>query len=392
MNTRQTAIIGAVVLAVLALLAAGCETGGYYTPQAVDLTRIAQEPDGPAKATAEAIALAEFGTRSAIEVQAQQASANATAMAAIADATAQAARAQADQQRIYATQQAAAATSAAHDRAVQATANAQSTQVAFSMAATAQAQSIEATVRTQEIEATATAQAYEREATATAQYRADVATSTAGAAAYFATSTRQAWEGKTTATAESWQATQQVGQATMTRQAEKREEVLGYGRDYGIPAVLLAVVGCVVALIVYGLRQYAQRPVVYERSILGDAEPMAVPQQGGGYAFVDLDRQPGPVLRVLPSGVVEAPLLRSAGQEERTTARDQLVDMTARPKLGPGHKGGQSPPLPVAPPPTPPAPGIKSLRVLRQLGQAERAGFLPPPLIEALAADWEEEK
>jgi len=165
------------------------------------------------------------------------------------------------------------------------------------MQLTAQAAAIEATATERAYRATATQQALDREATATAQHKADMATAT-----------RQAWEAKATATAESWQATQQAVHATMTHQAERREQVLGYGRDYGIPLVLLLLGGGMVAFLIYAARQYQKRPIVYPRSVLGDAEPMAVPQKDGGYAFVDLDRQPGPVIRVLPDGTVEAPL------------------------------------------------------------------------------------
>ena len=110
-------------------------------------------------------------------------------------------------------------------------------------------------------------------------------------------------------------------------------------------------------LIRYGLQEYKKRPVVYQRNFLGDAEPMAVPVENGGYTFVDLDRQPGPVHQVLPDGTVAAPQLRSVGQEERTTARDQAVDATTRPKLGPGHRAGTTPAL--AAPPEAPAPGLR---------------------------------
>jgi len=390
--TRRLAIVGGAVILTAALLLAlsGCEQYATYTPSAWDLTRLATEyPDGPDKLTVQAIAVERYATSSAIEVEAAQAAANATAVAAeqsanataqaaqssanataqvgIVQATQQAAQQKLEQQRQWATQQAANATQCA-----------QATAQAMAMAATAQALSIQATAEQRSYEATATAEARNVAATAAAQHKADVATAT-----------RQAWEGKTTATAESHQATVQVAHATMTRQAEKREEVLGYGRDYGIPAVLLILGAGLLAFIVYAVRQQARRPVVYPRNVLGDAEPMAVPVQGGGYTFVDLDRQPGPALTVLPTGQVAAPLLRSAGQEERTTARDQLVDAVARPKLGAGHKG-QAPALPA--PPQAPAPGLRSVRVLRRLDQAEKAGFLPPPLIEALAADWEEEQ
>jgi len=390
--TRRLAIVGGAVILTAALLLAlsGCEQYATYTPSAWDLTRLATEyPDGPDKLTVQAIAVERYATSSAIEVEAAQAAANATAVAAeqsanataqaaqssanataqvgIVQATQQAAQQKLEQQRQWATQQAANATQCA-----------QATAQAMAMAATAQALSIQATAEQRSYEATATAEARNVAATAAAQHKADVATAT-----------RQAWEGRTTATAESHQATVQVAHATMTRQAEQREAVLGYGRDYGIPAVLLILGAGLLAFIVYAVRQQARRPVVYPRNVLGDAEPMAVPVQGGGYTFVDLDRQPGPALTVLPTGQVAAPLLRSAGQEERTTARDQLVDATSRPKLGAGHKG-QSPALPA--PPQAPAPGLRSVRVLRRLDQAGKAGFLPPPLIETLAADWEEEQ
>jgi len=141
------------------------------------------------------------------------------------------------------------------------------------------------------------------------------------------------------------------------------------------------------ALIVYGIRQQARRPVVYPRSVLGDAEPMALQDGKGGWTFVDLDRQPGPALQLSSGGEVKAPLLRNASQEERTTARDQAVDAATRPKLG-GGREARVPELPA--PPQAPAPGLRSVRVLRRLDQAQRAGFLPPPLVESIQTDWEE--
>ena len=180
----------------------------------------------------------------------------------------------------------------------------------------------------------------------------------------------------------------------MTRKAERREEVLGYGRDYGIPIILLLLGAGMIAFLVYAARQYARRPVIYPRSVLGDAEPMAVPQKGGGYTFVDLDRQPGPVIRVLPNGIVEAPLLRSAQQEERTTARDQWLDGQSRPRLGSGHQGGRrsDPPLPLAPPPEPSVPGLqRTFRVRRvDLLGPGKAGVLPDGMVRAIEAAWEE--
>ena len=266
----------------------------------------------------------------------------------------------------------------------------QATAAAVAAQATAQAAAIQATAEARAMNATATTEAWDRQTTATAQSKADSATATAQVIAWEATSTQRAWEGKTTATAEAVQATEGSHHATMTRQAERREETMGYARDYGLPLLLLSGASGLVVFIVYIIRQQAKRPIVYPRSVLGDAEPMAFPRPEGGYTLVDLDRQPGPVLLVGPTGNVDAPQLRDPGQEERTTARDQVLDMSTRPKLGPGHKGGAPPELPLAPPPTPQIPGLRSVRVIRSLPQANRAGLIPPPMFEALAADWEE--
>jgi len=372
---------------VVLLLTTGCVVEGYenHTPSTGDLTRIADEwpDDDPVKPTVQAIALERYATASALEAQADEAA----AALAVAEATQQAARQAAEREYIVLTAQA-HERELAHQRELErqwqqataqaavATQSAMATQQAIAIEATRQAQAIEATATERAYQATSTAEALNQEATATAHYRADIATST-----------RQAWEGRVTATAEAHTATAQVAHATMTRQAERREETLGYARDYGIPVVLLIIVGGISALVIYGLRQYSKRPVVYQRNLLGDAEPMAVPVEGGGYTFVDLDRQPGPALQVLFDGAINAPLLRSAGQEERTTGRDQMVDAMTRPKLGGGHQGTQAPVLPA--PPQAPAPGLRSVRMLHRLDQAESAGFLPPPLVASLAEDWE---
>jgi len=399
-------MIMTVVLTVAALLVAGCEAQGKfndpnYIPSENELTRIAEEwpDDDPLKPTAQAVALERFATAQAFEGQAQAAEATRQAadyeaqqryvlLTAEAQMTAEAHQRDLQQQHTWATQQSANATQVA-----QATAQAvaiEATQQAIAIRATMQQRAWEATSTAEALNraATATAEALSREATATAQYRADVATWTAEAVAFEQTSTKVAWEGKTTATAESVHATSAAYAATATRATEKREEVLGYGRDYGIPFLLLVICGGLAALVIYAIRQQAQRPVVYPRNLLGDAEPMGVKDKNGGWTFIDLDRQPGPAIQVLPSGQVAAPLLRSVGQEERTTARDQMLDAVARPKLGGGQKA-QAPVLPA--PPQAPAPGLRSVRMLRQLGQAEKAGFLPPPLVASLAADWEEE-
>lgn len=405
---RLVIVVGVFVLVVgLLLVLSGCAEYENYTPGAGDLTAIQERYDGEDKAAVQGTAVARYLVAENARAEGEKAQAQIAAL----EATRQAAAANEQRQYVAMTAQAEAqarAILATRERQWQwatiesgnATQVAQATSQALAVAATSQALAIEATSAARSFEATAMADALNRAATATAEARSLAATAVAGARyaaatataqykADVATATSQAWEEKVTATAEHVQATAGAAHATMTRQAEKREEVLGYGRDYGIPFVLLVLGIGMLVLVVYGLRWQARRPVVYSRNVLGDAEPMAVPREGGGFTFVDLDRQPGPVLSVLRDGRVEAPLLRSAGQEERTTARDQLVDGMTRPRVGGGGRGGQVPALPA--PPQAPAPGLRSVRVLRRLDQAERAGFVSPPLVAALAADWEEE-
>ena len=125
-------------------------------------------------------------------------------------------------------------------------------------------------------------------------------------------------------------------QAAAARQAQQQEKILAYGRTYGIPAVLLALLGCIVALVVYALRQYARRPIIYQpNNLLDDAT-------------------------------------------------------TAHPKLETGQEDGGGTParLVPMPPPMPSAPGLRSVRILRRLDQARRAGFLSGPLLASLEAAW----
>jgi hypothetical protein len=376
---RRTAIFGIVALALAALLLAGCEDG-YYSSYPYAVTPCPMPFASPLDATAQAIALNQYATRSAVEVEAASAQMNATVQAVIAQATADAAQVALDQQREMATEQAARATQ-----------QAQATADAFNMSQTATARAIEATATERAYQAAATRQALDLVTTATAQ-----------ALALAATATCQAWESSQTATAQSvqatqqsYQATQQAAYATATQQALQREEVLAYGRDYGIPGILLILLGCIVALVVYGLRQHAKRPIVIQRDIRGDAPLVVMPRPGGGSNLLDADRQPGPVLSVLGDGRVEAPQLRSAGQEERTTARDQVVDGMTRPRLETGAsapRNSSASPMPLAPPPTPPAPGLRQVMVVRRLDQAETAGALPPGMVAALEADWEVEE
>jgi len=373
----------------LALLLAGCAEAMQkyndpnYVPSANELTRIANEwPDNdPLKPTAQAVALERFATAQAHESAAeaaelqrqreQQAAAQQySILTAEAQMTQEAHRREMEKKNQWATQQAANATEVYN-----------ATQAAMAAQATTEARHAQATATERAVRATGTAVMAAQRATATAQ---KISQDT--------TATRAAWEARTTATAEVHTATARMAHATMTRQAEKREQTLGAVRDYGLPILLILVAGAVAVVGLHTLREVLDRPVQYDRSMLGDFQPLAFKDGEGGWTLIDLDRQPGHATRVLPDGEVEAPRVRSAGQEERTTARDQMVDARTRPQIGGKGKGGDMPKLPMESPPKAPAPGLRSVRVLRRLEQADQVGYLPRPLLESIEADWEVEQ
>jgi len=384
-TTGKRAFGFAVILAGVILAAVGCIPTRQWQGGAV---RDAQEWSDGVQPTVESIDVARIGTLAALDVQEKQAHLDATAQAAAAAATVEAIRAGAEVQRVAATRYAAESTAQAWDRHSQATeaARAATAQAAANANATAEARSATATAEARRIEETR--QAVAIEGTRARQTWEQDATATAWAVGYQATADAQFATRQAQATADVVNATRQAHVATATRAAEQREQTLGAARDYGLPILLLGLIGCIVGLIVWGVRQWSQRPIVYERSLLGDAQPMAVPQIGGGFAFVDLDRQPGPVLKVLPTGQVDAPRLRSPAQEERTTARDQALDGMSRPRLGGGH--GSQPALPMSEPPQAKPEGLAGVRVLRRLDQAATAGLLPPGQIEAIEAVWQD--
>ena len=390
-----------IILVTFALVALVTGCGGKYddyTPSASDLTLIAERYDGDDKEIVQATALhrylvAENARAESEKAQAQIAALEATKAAALAAEQRQyialTAQAQDAERAIEATRQTKLAW--ATQQSANATQVTQATAMALSVQMTSQSMAIEATAEQRAYEATATSDTLNRQATATAEARSYEATATAQYRADVATATQQAYEAKVTSTAESVQATKAAYSATATRAAEKRELTLGAARDFGIPVVLLLLGAGMVGFLIYAARQHAKRPVVVERSILGDAQPMMARRADGGWDFIDQDLAPGPVLSLRADGTVAAPLLRSPQREERDKARDQILDLASRPKLGPGHKGtGQAPTLPA--PPEAPAPGLRSVRVLRRLDQAGRAGFIAPPLLASLEADWEVEQ
>ncbi|MCX7855563.1 MAG: hypothetical protein N2556_06275 [Anaerolineae bacterium] len=315
--------------------------------------------------TVQAISQDSFATRSALEVDLAQSAAQATQQAMSLQATLQA------QERQLAILRA------------EETRRAQATFSALEL--TRQAAELQLTREAWHVQLTVTERAFQL--TATEQAQRDMLTQTALAWNNQLTADAYYQARQETATAQHVQGTRTAEHATATRQAERREEVLAYGRDFGLPLILLALLVCGILLLIYGIQWWMRRPVPFNRDFRGDARPFFIPTRDGKYVLVDLDRQPGPAMIVHPDGTVEAPQLRPAGQEERTTARDQVVDLTTRPRLGgPGTRGHQ-PILPLAPPPSP-MQGIRRVAVLRRLDQAAAAGMLPPTLVATLEEDW----
>ena len=380
-----------IVVVLAGLVLAGCGDFATYTPSA-------REWSDETQATIEGVDIAAIETLAYLEVREKQIHLDATAQSIIVQTTVEAFRMQAESQRVVATRQAAAATSAAWDRAVQGTtaandrrlqateqaagataqaqANANATADARAVAETAEARQVEGTRQTVALQAT---QQHEQWTMA--------ATSTAWAVSYQATAQAEYDARRASATAEVVQATRDSHQATATRAAEKREENLGAVRDYGLPAFALVIIVAAIVGLVWVVKTYLDRPQPVQRSMLGDALPMMHKTRDGRWQFLDTDRQPGPVIELLPNGGASAPQLRSPAQEERTTARDQALDGVSRPRLGGGHSAQ---PLPMPEPPQAQPEGLQGVRILRTLGQGVTAGLLPPGQVEAIEAVWSE--
>ncbi|WP_376791491.1 hypothetical protein [Thermoflexus sp.] len=252
------------------------------------------------------------------------------------------------------------------------------TAVAGRATATAQAQAIAATRAAWEIQATRTAW----EATATAQARAQAMAATATAAAWSqsATATRSAWEVGATGTAvhAAAAATAQAAQAEQARLVAERERLTYPLRAYG-PWVMAFTMFFLMAWAARRLVRAAENRIrAIPRDTRGDAPILVLPLQGGGEVIVDPDRSFGPALEI--RGGVAQPQLAPPDYQAAVTARDQAVDLVnrglpgqapRRRRLPPGFEGG-----------------LRRVMVLRRLDQAAMAGILPPPMAQALEADW----
>ena len=148
-------------------------------------------------------------------------------------------------------------------------------------------------------------------------------------------------------------------------------------RAYGPWVLLLAAFG-VLLWAGYRMTKAAEARVrAVPRDARGDAPILVLPLQGGGETVIDPDRSFGPALEIRDD--VRQPQLAPPEYQAGVTARDQAVDLVRgqagtsqrRKVLPPGFGGG-----------------LRRVLVLRRLDQAVAGGVLPPPMVQALEADW----
>ncbi len=255
------------------------------------------------------------------------------------------------------------------------------TATAVSGQATATAWAWQATATAASGQATATAQARAAEATATA--RADFATATANAVAWqqAATATRAAWESQATATRTAYNAiaTAQAAGAERARLEAERARLTYPVRAYG-PWVFLVVS---FALLIWGGRRVIlaieMRLRAIPRDARGDAPVLVLPRPGGGARIIDADRSFWPVIEA--DQEVRSPELAPPEYQAQVTARDQAVDLVSRGITGAPMSYQRGLPMMGSG-------GLRRIMVLRRLDQGVAAGVLPPPMAQALEADW----
>ena len=229
-------------------------------------------------------------------------------------------------------------------------------------------------------DAAATRTAWEATATATAW----AATATADAVAWSqaATATRSAWEVNATATAvyAAAVATAQAAQAEQARLEAERARLTYPVRAYGPWVLLLTAFGLLVWA-GYRMTKAAEARVrAVPRDARGDAPILVLPRPGGGIVVMDPDRSFGPATVV--DREVEQPPLAPPEYQAGVVARDQAVDLVSRglPGSGASHPRRRLPPGFGG--------GLRRVLVLRRLDQAAASGVLPPPMVQALEADW----
>ena len=324
MGKHRIIVIASMLLALLALT--GCEEYATYTPNALDLTAIAQLPAGPTKNAVQATAIARY-------VAAEDSAATVEAAGATARAAgSQQATAQAREQH-----QRSQMTAEAQAIADQATAEVQAIEDARASAAAATQQALNVRATEQALHLAATQQALDWNATAMAEARnafetTEARNATATADAHNATATTVAQNATATLMTrlDNAQATAVEATAANVARLEERERITEPLRAFA--PWLLGAIGVVLLVIlgIYAWRLFEDRSRLVRRKpdegepiMLISRERMAMPLRlFGAYADVTHGQENAPLLA--PS--VEA--------QEAATMRQQTANAIQARQVG----------------------------------------------------------
>lgn len=336
----------------------------------------------------------------------------------VAGAYLEAERAAGERERAEAQATAQAANAVLTVQAAEVAENAAQAMLEAQAAATAQAIDARATVQALDAQATAQAMALEMTRTAEAEHRTATAVAgqaTATVGARNATATARA--DRLTATAEvrhsgltltadahHWQQTVSAGQVTDTAEARRqareemelrRQRLTHPLRTYG-PWVLM-VVGVVGAL--YALWRLSIVLEIKGRALKRDARgdaPIYAVGTGRALTLYDPDRNFWGGATIIDGRVIEVHETAPTPElQARLVAGDQAVDLMTRGSLGNGGQATKRQRTRAAKRLAAPssqwqggAPGLRGVRVVRNVGQATRAGVIPPALAGHVEKDW----
>ena len=389
MNTKAVLC----VLVVLALLSTGCAEYATYTPNAMDLTTIAQLPEGPTKSAVQATAIARY-------VAAEDSAATVEAAGATARAAgSQQATAQAREQH-----QRAQMTAEAQAVAAQATAQAQAIEDARASAAAATVQALNVRATEQAMHVAATQQVMDWNATAMAEARNSFETvearnATAMAEARNATATTVAQNATATTMTrlDNAQATAVQATAASVARQEERERITQPLLTFA--PWLLGAIGVVSLVILgtYAWRLFEDRARLVRRNpdegepiMLITRERMALPlRQFGSYQDMTHGQENAPLL----APTVEAQEGATMRQQTANAIQARQVGAVARAKSkAPVIVNGQSRRAPARPRSRNrvSVPGLVKVVAVGDLAEATAQGILPPRLAEAIEGQWTE--
>jgi len=392
MNRNRVFVL---VLAALALLLTGCEEWANITPDAFQLTQISENyPEGPTKDALQATAIARYVAAEEARVRAEAAQ----LAAQNAESERQAAEAERQRQVIAMTAEAQSVIDARENAAL-------ATRQSINSQATAQAVAFDGTRQAQNLSAEATAQAVRVASTAAAESRNSTATiesrnAEATAASLSATATAESRNATATIQArlDNAQATAVQATAASVARLEERERITQPLLTFA--PWLVGALGVVLLVILgfHGWRLFEDRARLVRRN----------PDEGEPIMLITRERLSLPMRQFgsyqdMTQGQERAPLLApSVEYQDGATMRQQTVNLAQAHQVGrvtEAKHGGGTTKVVVLPGGERPQsrtrarkaePGLLGVQELTALDGATAAGLLPPGLVEAIEAQWEE--